>query len=388
MLLAGSLEHGGAQRQVVELARHLDPARFDPMVCSLSTLVPLAAALPPRAELAVSPRRWRFDPAPVWGVARLMRRRHVRLVHAFLFDAEMVARLAAPLAGVRVVVGSERNSHYHRPALQRWCLRRTRGLVTAVVANSHAGKAYHVAQGGSPVERVWVVPNGVDVERFRPADRAAARRELGLPTDAPLVGMVAAFKPQKNHFMLLETARLLRERMPEARFVCAGEALAGAGTGVLGSGTGSHRGVDAYHRRVREALADPGVGESVRLLGAVDDVERVYAACDLTVLTSDHEGTPNVLLESLACGVPVVATDVGDNARVVDGGRFGALVPRGDAAAMAAEVHGLLHNPLRRRAMGAAARVWVEREYSVRALAARTGQVYESLLQESGRTGG
>jgi glycosyltransferase involved in cell wall biosynthesis len=384
MLLIGSLEHGGAQRQLVELARHLDPGRFEPFVCSLSATVPLAAALPPGTELAVTPRRWRFDPLPVVRVARLMRRRRVRLVHAFLFDAEMVARLAAPLAGVRVVVGSERNSNYRRPGLQRWCLRRTRRWVSGVIANSHAGKAFHVATVGPPAERVWVVHNGVDVERFRPGDRAAARRELGLPPTGHVIGMVASFKPQKNHFMLLDVARRLRDRWPDVRFVCAGEELPGARGGTLAAGTGSHRGVDEYYRRVLDTIAAQGLGESVRLLGALERVERLYAACDLTVLTSDHEGTPNVLLESMACGVPVVATDVGDNAHLVPDRRVGALVPRGDAEAMAAEIERLLVDPRRLEAAGAAARAWVEREFSTAALAARTGRVYEDLLRESG----
>jgi glycosyltransferase involved in cell wall biosynthesis len=383
MLLVGSLEHGGAQRQVVELARHLDPERFAPLVCSLSPAVPLAAGLPDRVELFVAPRRWRFDPFPVFQVARLLRRRRVLLVHAFLFDAEMAARLAAPLAGVRAVVGSERNSNYRRPGLQRWCLRATRGAVGAVIANSHAGKTFHVATVGTDPERVHVVPNGVDVERFRPGDRAAARRELGLPPDAVVVGMVASFKPQKNHFMLLETASRLRERMPGLVFACAGEALAGAAGGALGAGTGRHRGVDEYHRRVREAIAREGLGDTVRLLGAVAAVERLHAACDLTVLTSDHEGTPNVLLESLACGVPAVATDVGDNARVLGAGRYGALVAAGDAAAMASSVEALLRDPSRREAMGRAARAWVEQEFSTRALAERTGRIYDDLLRET-----
>jgi glycosyltransferase involved in cell wall biosynthesis len=379
LLLVGSLEHGGAQRQVVELARRLDRRRFAPIVCTLSAHVPLAAALPDPRDLAVVPRRWRFDPAPIARVARLMRRRGVRLVHTFLFDAEVIGRLAAALARVPVVIGSERNSEYVRSRLQRACLRATRPLADAVIANSHAGRAFHVRSAGFPAARVRVVPNGVDIARFRPGDRDAARRALGLPEDRAVVGMVASFKPQKNHPMLLEAARQVVAARPDALFVLAGERLPSGPGGVLAAGTGSHRGVSAYHARVREAIDRSGLAPHVRLLGAVEHVERVYAACDLTVLTSDHEGTPNVVLESMACGVPVVATAVGDNERLVPPDA-GALVPRGAAGALAAAILGLLADPARRRAMGLFARRWVEAEFSTERLAARTADVYEELL--------
>jgi glycosyltransferase involved in cell wall biosynthesis len=382
LLLIGSLEHGGAQRQLVELAGGLDRSRFEPLIGSLSTNIPLAATLPEDMTVNVAARRWRFDLRPVLQIARLMKRHRVRLVHAFLFDAEMVARIAARLAGVGVMVGSERNSNYRRPLLHRWCLRGTRRLVTAVIANSHAGKAFHVATVGTPAERVRVVHNGVDVRRFRPGDRAQARRELGLDPAARVVGMVASFKPQKNHFLLLEAARRVVDRLPDAVFVCAGEPLQGATRGALGPGTGSHHGVLDYHRRVRQSLEDLGLADKVRLVGAVEHVERFYAACDLTTLTSDHEGSPNALLESMACGVPVVATDVGDNAYLVPGD-VGALVPRGNAAALASRIEALLGDPVRLRAMGTAARSWVEREFSTGALATKTARVYEELLADT-----
>jgi glycosyltransferase involved in cell wall biosynthesis len=230
---------------------------------------------------------------------------------------------------------------------------------------------------------VYVVHNGVDVGRFRPRSREEARSALGLPAGVPIVGMVASFKPQKNHLMFLEVARRVRARMPEALFVCAGEPLRGAGRSSLSlrAGTGAHRNVDEYHRRVGQALRDHGLETSCRLLGRVDAVERVYNACDLTLLTSLHEGTPNVLLESMASGVPVVATAVADNAMLVPDGRVGHLVLPDDALGMADRVQALLSDPVRRDGLGRAARDWVEREFSTAALGRKTVAVYERLLE-------
>jgi glycosyltransferase involved in cell wall biosynthesis len=313
----------------------------------------------------------------------------VRIVQSFLFDADMVARCAARLAGRPLVIGSERNSDYRRPRLQSLCLRLTGRWVDAVIANSKAGRRFTLRTLGMAEPDVFVVPNGVDLERFRPGDGTAARAALGLPAGVPLVGMVASFKPQKNHLMFLEVARRLAQRFPDALFVCAGDALArpgGGEPGFLAAGTGLGRAVDDYRERVTRALEASGLRERCRLLGRVDAVESVYNACDLTVLTSLHEGAPNVLLESMASGVPVVATDVADNAELVPEGRVGHIVPSGDVEAMAARVGELLADADRRRAFGRAARDWALSQFSSAALAARTSAVYEELLRR--RTGG
>ncbi len=381
LFAVSSLEHGGAERQVVELVRSLDPARFTPFVCSLSDDVPLAAALPDRSRLFVVRKRFRFDASTVLRVARTMRRLRIDLVHAFLFDAEVAARLAAPLGGVRVVVASERNSDYERPLVQRAALRLTRPWIDALVANSEAGRRFAMRTQGLPAAKVHVIRNAVDVERFRPGDTAEARRSLGLDAAAPVVGMVASFKPQKNHLMFLEVARRVLAQRPQATFLCAGEPLRGAGGAFsLKSGTGAHRDVAAYHLEVSRALDEAGLAGRCRLLGRIEDVERVYRACDVTVLTSCHEGTPNVVLESMACGVPVVVTDVADNATLVPEGVAGAVVPSGDAAAMAARVLALLADEPGRREMGAAARRHVQERFSPGVMARQTEALYERLL--------
>jgi glycosyltransferase involved in cell wall biosynthesis len=390
LLVVSSLEHGGAERQVVELARNLDPRRFDPVVCSLSDDVPLAGLLPdPARQLVIVRKRWRFDAATVPRVARLMRKLGTQVAHGFLFDAEIVARAAGRLAGVPVIVGSERNSDYRRPRLQLLALRATRRWVQAVVANSEAGRRFGLRTLGLPADSVHVIPNGVDVARFSPGDAAAARRTLGLPPDRPVVGMVASFKPQKNHPMFLDVARRVLAREPRALFLCAGEPLRGAGGAFsLRAGTGAHRDVAGYHREVARSLGEGALAESCRLLGRVDEVERVYRACDVTVLTSRHEGTPNVVLESMACAVPVVVTDVADNARLVGDGVAGYVVPLDDAPAMAARLLDLLGDDARRRQMGRAARAHVESAFSLAAMARRTEELYATLLARAGIAGG
>lgn len=144
--LISSLEYGGAERQVVELVRSFDRHHVIPFVCSLSPKVPLASSLPAiDKDLCIIEKHGRFDFTTVFRVARLLRERRADVVHAFLLDAEITARLAAPLARVPVVVASERNTDYVRPAWHKVALRLTQPLFDVMVANAHAGKAFNSA---------------------------------------------------------------------------------------------------------------------------------------------------------------------------------------------------------------------------------------------------
>lgn len=371
MLLISSLEHGGAERQVVELANALDEERFDVTVCSLSEHIPLAAALRDReTRLVTVPRRGRYDFGVAWRLARVMRERAIQLVHCFLFDAEILGRMAARLSGARAVIASERNSDYQRPRFHEWCLRLTRSWFDVMIANSESGKRFNMRTLGIEPSRIHVIRNGVDVARFRPAEGQRIRRELKIPADAPVVGMVAAFKRQKRYEDFFRVAQIVLQRFPQAHFVSVGEPL-----------RDNLQGSEDYHGEVRRALQSLPIGPRVHFLGRRDDMPDVYSMCDVTVLTSSREGTPNVLLESMACAVPVVATDVADNAHLMPGGDVGFVVKVGDVQDLAERVCYLLADPRRRRERGRIAREWIVREFSTSALARKTQEVYLNVLR-------
>ncbi len=377
MLLISSLEYGGAERQVIELANQLDEDRFEVTVCSLSEEVPLATALRDRdTRLRIVPRRSRWDFGLVFRIARLMRERRIDLVHAFLFDAEITARLAARWVGVRGIVASERNTNYRRPMWHWLLMRLTRSWFDVMVANSQAGRAFNMRTLGIDGSRIPVIRNGVDVLKFRPVDGSTLRRRLGISVKAPVVGMVAAFKRQKRHADFFQVAQRVLERFPEAWFVCVGEPL-----------RDNLQGAEDYHQEMRECVSKLQIGHRCLFLGHRGDMPEVYGLCDVTVLTSSREGTPNVLLESMACSVPIVATDVADNQHLVPGSDDGSIVPVGDIAGMAERVCHLLADPRRRKERGRAAREWVMREFSTAALARKTEAVYLDVLRRKGYAG-
>jgi glycosyltransferase involved in cell wall biosynthesis len=204
-----------------------------------------------------------------------------------------------------------------------------------------------------------VIPNGIDAERFHPDDAARAkwRRRLNIKSDAWVIGMVARVDPMKAYDTVVEAAGILSVARPEARFI-----LAGAGA-------------DTSNPWLPGAIARRGLTDTVRLLGEVTDIETLYPAFDVASLSSAFgEGFPNAVAEAMACGVPCVATDVGDCGLII--GRTGRVVPPRDARALAnAWLELLALPPTERAKLGEAARRRIVESYDTARLAEHTERI-------------
>jgi glycosyltransferase involved in cell wall biosynthesis len=370
VIVISNLEYGGAQRQVVELANHIDASRTDLHICSFSRYVPLAALLDRSAShLHVIEKHYKFDLTVVPRLAFLLKKLKADVVHGYLFDAEIAARLAGRMAGTAAVGNSERNTDYTFKRLQLYAHRLTRRWVDFYIANSNSGARFSQRALQNAPELYYTVHNGVDTRRFAPRDGTAIRASLGLDPAEFVVGMFGSFKAQKNHPLLFEAARRVLDQHPRSRFLLVGDQLAG---GLHGS--------DAYKLRMLELVRTLDLERHCVFAGNRTDVEELYAACDVTVLPSLFEGTPNVALESMASGVPVVATDVSDNAYVIRDGETGYLVGPGDPERLADRLLALALDPELRAAMGAKGRRRVEQEFSCSRLAEKTEAVYRDVL--------
>lgn len=365
-----NLEYGGAQRQVIELANNLDAEQFDVHVCSLSDYVPLAGDLHDAGRrLHIVNKQWKFDVTVIPRLARLLRDLDAEVVHGYLFDAEIATRVAGRLVRTPLVVGSERNTEYRLKPRQLIVYRLTRSWVDIVVANSNAGAAFNQRTLGHVPSAYRVVHNGVNAEKFHPREGSVVRRELGVAESALVIGMFASFKLQKNHALLFAAFKQACQHLPEARLLLVGDELYG---GMHGS--------DQYKRQMQNLIDQLGIRDRCLFIGNQTDVARLYSACDVTVMPSLFEGTPNAVLESLACGVPVIATNVSDNAYLIPEGRVGFTVPLGDTETLSERICRLLSNSRLRQEMGRQAREWVMQEFSTLRLATKTAGVYLEAL--------
>jgi glycosyltransferase involved in cell wall biosynthesis len=273
------------------------------------------------------------------------------------------------MAHTPVIVGSERNCDYTIKRVQKLFYRLTKAWQHASIANSHSGAAFNGRELGYPAGHYRVVHNGVNTERFRPGNGAGLRAKLGLSDENVLVGMFGSFKEQKNHRLLFRVAAELLRGHGECRFLLVGDQLHG---GMHGS--------DEYKLGLDRLVDELGIRDHCRFVGNQPHVEEYYRVCDVTVLPSLHEGMPNVVLESLASGVPVVATDVADNALLIAHERVGLLVPSQDAAALGGAMRRLLDDSGLRRRYGEEAVRWIAANFSADAMARKAAEVYSALL--------
>ena len=374
LFLIRQLEVGGAERQLAALARGLPQDRFAVTVASLyGSSGPMwdeFASIPHVRTVALA-KRGRWD--TVGFLQRLLAlAREVRphLVHGYMLPANELALLVGRAVGARVAWGiriSDQDfSGYtrFRRTVHEIGTRLSR-FPDLVIANSFAGRSSHVAQG-YPRDRFIVIPNGIDVERFRPDADAGHRwrASVGVMPDDLVVALPARLDPMKDHATFLDAAARTVAALPgrAPRFVCAGN------------------GDGAYGDAMRALAERIGVAEHVTWTPAVRDVVGLYNGADVVASASAFgEGFPNVLGEAMACGTPCAAAASGDAAVVI--GDAGVVVPSRDPAALAAGLTRLLAlTPAARTELGVRARARIAAEFTVARLVDRSARAFEAVV--------
>ncbi len=377
VLLIRSLDIGGAERQLVQLAIGLHRRGLPVLVITFYD----GGALSPELERAGVPR-WSLGKRGRWDVfgfllrlAAALRRARPTVVYGFLVTANTLLALLKPLLRGAVVVWGVRASavdlaKYDFAARLSYRLERALSwLPDLIIANAEAGRRHAVA-AGFPAARVVVVPNGIDTRRFCRDEegRRRVRTEWGIGAADRLVGFVARLDPVKDHAGFLRAAGAVAAQAPGARFVCVGD------------------GPPSLQQELRRHAGGLGLGGLLVWSGERQDMPAVFSAMDVACSSSLSEGFPNALAEAMACGVPCVATDVGDTALLI--GEAGRIVPPGDPAAMAAAILDLLRaDPQADAGLRARARDRIVENFGSDALADRTLAAWAATAGARRRTG-
>lgn len=360
-LLVRSLERGGAERQLVMLARVLKSAGVDVVVLVFYAGGPFEKDLTDAGvRVVVLNKGGRWDLTGfTWRFIRALRDERPSILYGFVVSPNLLGSAVKPLFPNMRMVWGVRSARMDLNAYD-WVTKlvydlegRLSGLPDLIIVNSQAGRR-HLQMRGFPIEKVVFVPNGIDVTRYHPdaAGRDRLRREWGTQGNEFLIGIVGRADPVKAHEVFVAAAKILHARDARLRFVCIG----------VDEPKGSE---------LRREATRLGIANRFHVEGPRDDLSAVYSALDVNVMCSHSEGFPNVVAEAMACGVPCAVTNVGDAVDIV--GDTGEQAPAADPAALARAIEALLARvqsdgeSLRR-----AARTRIEQRYSLGALAERT----------------
>jgi L-malate glycosyltransferase len=361
-LMANTLETGGSERQFVTLAHALDREQFSVSLGCIKRTGPFVNEV--KEVIEFSPGGNLFGPCS-WRarlrLSRFLKDREVRVAHAFDFYSNLMLIPAARWAGVPVVLGSHRQLGDLMTAAKFRAQRRAFRFCDGVVCNSRAA-AESLRAAGVAQSKLAVIPNGLPDAMF-------AKVAPALPTDLAVfrVGMISRMNdPMKRHDMFLRVAARLAPKFPQMQFVLVGD-------GPLRPGL----------ERLQQEL---GLGRRVMFLGDRRDVPAVLASLDVSMLPSISESLSNVILESMAAGVAVIAANVGGNPELVEHEHTGMLFPAGDEDQFAAVLERLATQPDLRKRLGTAARERTRSRFSIDIVRQQFQDLYQQMLSQKLRS--
>jgi len=366
LFVINSLPIGGCELGLVEIVKRLDKERFRPVVICLKEEGILAEKIiKGGGKIYSCLLRSKYD---LWIIPRLIsliKREKIDIVYTLLEgDAMFWGRLSAKIAGVPVIVSSIHS--FKTLGGKRGIINPFNKLLLPIthkiITVGQVQKDCLIEEEGIEAGKVVLIHDGVDLTLFGGKREIIVEEYLGIPDRAPVVGIVAALHPVKAHEVFLEAAARILEVKPGVHFL------------IVGDGPRKEELVELSHSL--------GIASSIHFLGFRLDIPQITSCFDLSVLSSDSEAFPNVLLEAMAAGKPVVATNVGGCPEIVIPGETGFLAPPRDPEALSRVILTLLKDRKLAEEMGKRGRKRVERFFSVEKMVGEREQLFEDLLKE------
>ena len=364
VLIIPTLDRSGAEKQLTLLATRLPREEFDVRVIALTRGGPYAADLDAAGvPTTVLHKRGKFDPIAFWRLSRLLKRLRPDIVHTWLFAANAYGRLLVGKRPRPKLIISERCVDSWKSGWQHWLDRKLISCTERMIGNSESVAAFY-RDRGFPGDRITVIPNAIELQKTENLDRDKLLAEFGIPAGAPVVGFVGRLARQKRLDHLIWAMELLAHLDENAHFL------------LVGDGPERDRLVN-FTRRI-------GLEDRIRFAGHRDDVERLLQVVDLFWLASEFEGQSNSVMEAMAAGLPVIASDIPPNRELVVDRETGFLVNPGDRAAFAQTARGLLTDLEMARQMGQMGRERMQSSFSVEKMVSAHATLYRHVLAQPG----
>lgn len=364
MLFANAVARAGVEEHMLELLRGLDRRLFQlHFACPQILLEKYGDDIPKDVHVTAMMVDSLSDVRGAARLASLLRRHKIQILHSHMFRASLFASPIGRFCRVPVILETP---HVRETWRKGWIKshfivdRAVARFVDHYIAVSEANARYLVEQKRIPAKKISVIQNGCSIERVDPsrAHPAGIRENLGFSKNDLVLIAMARLEPQKGHRILLEALALLYPQLSNLRLIC-------LGTGAL-------------EEELKEKTRSLGLDSAVRFVGFQSNVADWLAASDIGVLPSFYEGLPLAAVETLAAGLPIVATAVDGTPEVVINGETGLLVPAGDPSAMAEAISSLARQPELRRKFALAGRERVLKQFTIERQVEKTSNLYLS----------
>lgn len=358
---------GGAERQLYLLSSSLDPGLFKTIVVQLfpSRSPSMATGKMGAAEMLHFPTKKFYNLHGVHQILKLgilAKREKVDIIHTFFEKSDVMGWLTARLAGIPVWITSWRDLGFKRKVVYKKIFKLAAKNCSRCVANCYAIRNEVIQKEKLSDDKVEVIYNGLDFSRYlEPSDGNHIRSELGIEKNVPIVGMIADINFEiKGHQFFIEASKRVLKEVPNVEFLLVGD--------------GSLR------QRFENLAEELGIRQKIHFLGKRGDIPVILSSLNVSVLCSTSEGFSNVILESMAAGKPVVATNVGGSPEMVIDGITGYLVLPSNSDALAEAIITLIQNPNKAMTMGVEGKKLVQEKFTVEAMVKSYERLYKDLL--------
>jgi len=364
MYVIWALEIGGAEKMVVSLASHLNREIYNPIVCCLNYKGRLAYKLEEEGISVIElGKRPRFDLSIIPKFIKVMRNNNSDIVHTHLWTSDFWGRLAAKLAGVPTIISTVHNVDSWKPKMFLVVDRILSYFTDKIIAVSDTVKYFYINNAKISAGKIKTIYNGIEVEKFSiEVDKNNKRQELGLDPHNKIIAVIGRLVEQKGHIYFLEYCRKLLDKYSDIQGL------------IVGDGP--------LRRKLEERSKILGISNRVIFAGIRNDIAEILKVIDILVVPSLYEGLPTIILEAMAAGIPVVATDVGGNSELLINGETGFIVPSKDSSALADSIEKLLKSDALAKRMGSMGRRRAIVYFSLDKMVRETEELYEGLNRE------
>ncbi len=353
---------GGAEKKLLELVKYMDRTKFNTTICSFGLVEHIRQDFENvGVKVTTISRKKKLDAGLILKVAKLIQNEQIDVVMSTLFYADVVGALAGRIGGVKAIFSWETISAPEWLLKRRlWSYKFAVRFCDRVIAVSRATARFLKEKRGVPASKIVVIPYGVDLKKYTTEENFEIRKKLGLNMDDRVIGVVGRLHPQKGHIYLIRAAEKIVANFPDVKFVFAGD-------GDL-------------RAELEKLVLTKNLGGNFLFLGYRSDIPDVIKAFDIFALPSLYEGLPNVVLEAMASGKPVVATAVDGTVEAVVDGVTGYLVPVKDTEALSKAIIKLLEDRKLMEQMGKRARERVEKNFSLEKQVDSFERLYSSFV--------